>query len=329
MKRLILFSGLLFTVFLAKADYNKFSTQDYVEIWKITAIEQMNEYQIPASITLAQGILESGNGNSRLARSGNNHFGIKCHKNWDGERIYEDDDLRNECFRSYSNAAQSYQDHSLFLSGRSRYEDLFQLSLTDYKGWSKGLKSAGYATNPKYAHLLIDIIEKFDLAKYDRMPYLPSQEKGDLTIKMDEPITDISESADAEKYGIEDEDLVQLEVKTASHDIKVNHYRTRYVRVHKGDTYYRIAQEFDLGLWQLYRYNELGKRDVLKEGEIIYLDPKKNRARRGNNIFICESPMTLRHVAQYEGIKLKKLLKYNFGTEADTTLPIGTKVILR
>ena len=325
MKGLILLSGLLFTFNLAFADSKKnYSTEDYIDMWKITAIEQMNEFQIPASITLAQGILESGNGNSRLAREGNNHFGIKCHKNWDGERIYEYDDLKNECFRSYDNASQSYEDHSLFLTGRSRYEKLFELSLTDYKAWAKGLKSAGYATNPKYAHLLIDIIEKYDLAKYDKMPYLPSQEKGDLTIQVEEPLSDIEDPKD-----IEDETLVQLEVKSANHEVKVNKYRSRYVTVHKGDTYYRIAQEFELGLWQLYKYNDLGRRDVLKEGEIIYLDPKRNKSKRGNNVYICDKPMTLRDVSQVEGLKLKKLLKYNFGTEADATLPAGTKVILR
>ena len=324
MKRLVLLSGLLFSVSLAKADYTKYSTEDYIEMWKITAIEQMNEFQIPASITLAQGILESANGNSRLAREGNNHFGIKCHETWDGDRIYEDDDLKNECFRSYRNAAQSYEDHSLFLTSRSRYGDLFKLNITDYKGWAKGLKSAGYATNPKYAHLLIEIIEKYDLAKYDNMPYLPTEGKDDLTIKTEEPLSDIDEHQD-----VEGEKLAQLEVKTAQHDVKVNKYRTRYVTVHKGDTYYRLAQEFELGLWQLYKYNDLGKRDVLREGEIIYLDPKRSRSKRGNNVYICDKPMTLRDVSQVEGLKLKKLLKYNFGTDADATLPTGTKVILR
>ena len=169
MKKLILISGLIFTQQLSQAAKN--STQDYIEQWKITAIEQMNEHQIPASITLAQGILESANGNSPLAKKANNHFGIKCHKSWDGGTFFQDDDLKNECFRSYDNAAQSYDDHSAFLTGRSRYAKLFDLKITDYKGWAKGLKSAGYATNPKYAHLLIDIIEKFDLDKYDKMSY--------------------------------------------------------------------------------------------------------------------------------------------------------------
>lgn len=324
MKRLILLSGLLFTFSIARADQKKFTTEDYIERWKITAIEQMNEYQIPASITLAQGILESGNGNSRLAKNANNHFGIKCHKNWDGGRFYQDDDAKNECFRAYENAASSYEDHSLFLTSRSRYDGLFKLSMTDYKGWAKGLKSAGYATNPKYAHLLIDIIEKFDLAKYDKMPHLPSESKEDLTINVEEPVTAMDEPKE-----IEDEALVQLEVKLGKHKVKINKNKTRYITVHKGDTFYRLSQEFDLGLWQLYKYNELGKRDVLKEGEKVYLDPKRGRAKRGNNIHICKRPMSLRDVAQEEGLKLKKLLKYNFSTDADATLPTGTKVILR
>ncbi|UKN01644.1 glucosaminidase domain-containing protein [Paracrocinitomix mangrovi] len=326
MKKLFFLSGLLFTVLTAKAENQKrYSTEDYIDLWKITAIEQMNQYQIPASITLAQGILESANGNSRLATEGNNHFGIKCHKNWDGGRIYEDDDLKNECFRSYANASQSYEDHSLFLTGRSRYENLFTLSITDYKGWAKGLKAAGYATNPKYAHLLIDIIEKYDLAKYDIMPYLPADsKKEDLSIEVDEPAIEFDKPSQ-----LHEEKLDELEIEASRHEIKVNKYRTRYVKVQKGDTYYRIAKEFELGLWQLYKYNDLGKRDVLKEGEIIYLDPKRNRSKRGNNVYICHKEMSLRDVAQVEGIKLKKLLKYNFGNKADEVLPAGTKVILR
>lgn len=321
MKKLSLIVSLSF--FTLQSFAAKLSTTDYVEQWKITAIEQMNAHQIPASITLAQGILESGNGNSRLAVEANNHFGIKCHKNWDGARIYEDDDLKNECFRSYESAAQSYDDHSLFLTGRERYSNLFKLSLTDYKGWAKGLKSAGYATNPKYAHLLIDIIEKFDLAKYDKMPYLPAQQENP-TIHVEEPVAHMMTEEE-----IEAEELHQLEIKNRKHQLKTNKYGLRYVTVKKGDTYYQIAKEFELGMWQLYSYNDLGKRDVLKEGEIIYLDPKRNRSKRGYNVFVCTRSTTLREISQQEGIKLKKLLKYNFGDTADQTLPKGTKVILR
>ncbi len=140
------------------------STQDYINTYTKIAIEQEKQYGIPACITLAQGILESGSGRSRLATEANNHFGIKCHNEWKGKKIYKDDDKQNECFRVYDNAEQSYIDHSLFLVGKKRYAELFKLKITDYKGWAKGLKQAGYATNPKYPQLLIDIIELYDLA---------------------------------------------------------------------------------------------------------------------------------------------------------------------
>ena len=141
----------------------------YIKKYKDIAISEMNSYGIPASITLAQGILESGNGESRLAVDGNNHFGIKCHNNWNGETIIEDDDEKGECFRKYSNVGDSFRDHSLFLKERGRYEFLFEYKITNYKKWARGLKKAGYATNPNYASLLINIIKKYNLTQYDNL----------------------------------------------------------------------------------------------------------------------------------------------------------------
>ena len=143
-------------------------TERYIEQYSLNAVDEMNRYNIPASITLAQGILESGNGESRLATEGNNHFGIKCHDNWNGKTIIEDDDEKGECFRKYPKAADSYRDHSLFLTERGRYSFLFEYKKTDYKKWAKGLKKAGYATNPKYSTLLIDLIERYELNKFDK-----------------------------------------------------------------------------------------------------------------------------------------------------------------
>ena len=140
----------------------------YISSYKDIAVAEMNQFGIPASITLAQGILESGNGESRLATEGKNHFGIKCHDNWNGETIIDDDDEKGECFRKYSKVADSYRDHSLFLKERERYSSLFDLSPTNYKAWAKGLKKAGYATNPKYTSLLIDLIKKYDLSRFDK-----------------------------------------------------------------------------------------------------------------------------------------------------------------
>ncbi len=143
-------------------------TEAYINNYKTLAIAEMNRFNIPASITLAQGILESGNGESRLATEGKNHFGIKCHSNWSGKTIIEDDDEKGECFRKYPKVADSYRDHSLFLTERGRYSFLFDYSPTDYKKWAKGLKRAGYATNPKYPSLLINLIERYELYQYDK-----------------------------------------------------------------------------------------------------------------------------------------------------------------
>ena len=160
----ILFISSLFLVFILKGQ-NK--TTNYINKYKSLAISEMNEFGIPASITLAQGILESGNGESRLAVEANNHFGIKCHTNWDGETIFADDDEKNECFRKYSTVEESFRDHSLFLSTRDRYQFLFNYKKTNYRKWARGLKEAGYATNPKYASSLIKIIKNNNLSKYD------------------------------------------------------------------------------------------------------------------------------------------------------------------
>ena len=155
----------LFPFFLVVAQ-NK--TEAYIEKYSQMSVDEMNMYNIPASITLAQGILESGNGESRLAVDGKNHFGIKCHSNWNGKTIIEDDDEKGECFRKYDRVSDSYRDHSLFLNERGRYAFLFEYNKTDYKKWAKGLKKAGYATNPKYPTLLIDLIEKYDLSRFDK-----------------------------------------------------------------------------------------------------------------------------------------------------------------
>ena len=141
----------------------------YIDNYDEIAMEEMLQYGIPASITLAQGILESGAGRGDLSKRANNHFGIKCHRDWTGERVYHDDDELQECFRKYKDPKYSFRDHSLFLSQRSRYQDLFKLRKDDYKGWAKGLKKAGYATDPKYPNKLIDIIQRYQLDKYDRM----------------------------------------------------------------------------------------------------------------------------------------------------------------
>ena len=153
--------------FFSLTSFSQSLTNDYIKNYKDLAIEEMKLYNIPASITLSQGILESSNGESMLATKANNHFGIKCHSSWEGDRVFHDDDEKGECFRKYSNVEDSYRDHSLFLANSSRYSFLFDIPLTNYKSWAKGLKKAGYATNPKYSKLLINIIKRYNLDQYD------------------------------------------------------------------------------------------------------------------------------------------------------------------
>jgi len=302
---LILITYLSFAITSYAQPSERFITRkEYVEMWKEEAISQMVKYGIPASITLAQGMLESGNGNSALAKYANNHFGIKCH-GWDGPGIYKDDDKKDECFRKYANAFESFEDHSKFLANRSRYAFLFNLETTDYEGWAKGLRKAGYATNPKYANLLIDLIETHALYQYDKM--------GMLAVNTNKPQVISVENT-----------LVLPKLKTTKHTVKTK-YKVNYIIAQSGDTYYKIAKEFDMSLWQLYHYNDCGEETKLKEGDIVYLQPKRNR--RKKQYHIVQSGETLRMIAQIEGVKLKKMVKRN-KIEEDAMLIVGQKIKL-
>jgi LysM repeat protein len=282
------------------------SRQDYIEMWKDEAISQMVKYGVPASITLAQGLLESGNGNSELAKYANNHFGIKCH-GWDGPGVYKDDDKKDECFRKYTDAFDSFEDHSKFLAHRGRYSTLFTLETTDYEGWAKGLRKAGYATNPKYANLLIDLIESNGLYQYDRM---------DAIIANNEPV---------HKIEVPQNKLVLPKIEAAKHNVQF-YFKTKYVTVKKGDTYYKIAKEFEMSLWQLYNYNDCGENTKLFVGERIYLQPKRNKVK--SKFHTVVKGETLRSIAQEEGVKLKKIYKKN-GMTLDSKITIGQKIRLK
>jgi LysM repeat protein len=293
---------------IAQPSERSISRNEYIDMWKDEAIHQMVKYNIPASITLAQGILESANGNSELARYANNHFGIKCH-GWTGETILKDDDHKNDCFRKYMTAHESFEDHSVFLQ-KSRYQFLYNYEITDYKSWAKGLKKAGYATNPKYPELLIKLIEQHELYKYDKM-------QGEVAAK-DPNLT--TEPGMTQPLAIEASSMVNV------HLIEVSQNKIKFVTVKAGDTYYKIAKEFDLGLWQLYKYNDLTKEDVLLPGDVIYLQPKKNKSKK--EFHTVEKGETMKDIAQQYGIKLKKLYKHNEGVFGHD-LEEGQKINLR
>lgn len=285
--------------------HGKFTVEDYISTWSETAVEQMIEHGIPASITLAQGILESSYGNSYLARNGNNHFGIKCH-DWSGATIHKDDDSKNECFRKYKNAKDSYQDHSKFLTSRSRYAELFLLDKIDYTAWARGLKKAGYATNPKYDKLLIDIIEKHHLADYDKKGLLVEPEP--LNMKSHP-------------------DLIAGSNKKRT--ILINSNRTKYVVAKDGDTFYRLASEFGLTLRQIHKYNDFSTtKTTLESGDIIYLMPKAKKSKDQEKIKVTDEK-SMRAVSQEFGLKLKSLMDRNNIISPDALLVRGEVVILR
>ena len=250
------------------------------------AVEQMNEYGIPASITLAQGLLESAAGRSTLAREGNNHFGIKCHSEWHGASMLRNDDLPNECFRVYSSAAESFRDHSLFLR-RNRYASLFDLELTDYVGWANGLKRCGYATDPNYAARLISIIElyslqNFDVAGYNRFNKSDAAETAEFIHKM----------------------------LKRTHVVRRNR-GLHYVIAQPGDTYLKIARELNVNPANLLRYNDVDKDGEIKSWEEVYLQEKLEAAPKDVARATIGEGESFHSLAQRFGMKLSRLRELN------------------
>jgi LysM repeat protein len=234
--------------------YKSYNTLSYIDEFKGVAVEEMNANGIPASITLAQGILESGSGNSDLAKYANNHFGIKCTLDWKGKNYFRDDDQKNDCFRVYKDARESFRDHSEFLK-RKRYSFLFQLDKNDYKSWAQGLKTAGYATNPKYPDLLINTIEKYQLYQYDQ----PESEKQKIA-REDRVFSEINQNIPQEKAKF----TPVPPPPAAANPILADGTYT----VVKGDTLYNIAKRFNLTVDQLKMLNEMST-DAIKLGQIL------------------------------------------------------------
>ena len=279
--------------------------QTYINQYKDLAIEQMLRYRIPASITLAQGLFESAAGRSDLVRQGNNHFGIKCHTSWMGPKQYHDDDARGECFRVYSDAKESYEDHSQFLARQSRYASLFNLSTSDYKGWARGLKQCGYATNPQYANKLIQIIELYKLHEYDkakRYDKFMAEHSG-----TDQPI-----NAQGLLHPI--------------HLFNDNYYL--YAR--EGDTFKGIGKEVGISWKKLAKYNERDKNDILHKGDIIYLKKKRKKAPKQykKHPHIVQAGESMYGISQKYGIRLKNLYKMN-GLDPDFKIYPGARLRVR
>lgn len=265
---------------------------DYIATWKDEAILQMQTHGIPASITLAQGILESGDGNSDLARKSNNHFGIKCH-DWTGKKVYHDDDKKKECFRKYNTAHESFEDHSIFLK-RTRYLFLYDYKVTDYKSWARGLKKAGYATNPKYPDLLIRIIEENKLYEYDKLA-LDKNYKPNIPKKS--------------KVKSNQEEAIVIDIGRAGNIFKSDN-NIRYTIAEYTTTPEKIAQEMDMSGWQIRKYNDLNRKDKIEPGTIIYLQPKRNKSKKHTTHTVATGE-TLHTISQLYGVKPDKILKYS------------------
>lgn len=315
----IVFYLLFVSSFLSANGAALLSAQDYIDLWKNEAIYQMALHKIPASITLAQGMLESGNGNSRLATEGNNHFGIKCHNDWSGKKIYEDDETKGECFRHYSDAKESFEDHSLFLQ-KPRYQSLFELETTDYKGWAKGLKECGYATNPKYPQLLIKLIEENQLYLFDKqgLEYIANNELPEHSKPSNPKANTQPKSHKGTKTDTKGIDGTSISINHNREVVKAPG-RLQYVVAKSGDTPESIAKDFDLNAVFIRKFNDLKPDQQLSAGQIIYVKPKRNKALNSEHTVLKEE--TWWSISQKEGVKLRKLLKWNSASEQTPLVP--------
>lgn len=316
---LLIISG--FVTFAQEKQKNKI-TLVYIEKYKDIAMTEMVNNKIPASITLAQGILESGNGQSKLAKEGNNHFGIKCHKDWKGKSMRMDDDAPNECFRVYDSAEESYRDHSKFLRNGTRYAFLFDLKITDYKGWAKGLKKAGYATLPTYANVLINYIETYNLHQYDEMVVkgqfkpqkktAPKQKKKKTVTVSNVPV--LSECK-------------VVEITSGRHYIREN-FGVKFIFTKAGDNLASLAKELKISQRQLVKYNNLGNKTTFGEGEVLYINPKRRRAAEGHKVHVIQSGETLSQVSRLYAVRLERIFKMN-GLDERSVLRVGQEIRLR
>ena len=272
--------------------------QTYINQYKDLAIEQMLRYRIPASITLAQGLFESAAGRSDLVRQGNNHFGIKCHNDWDGKTMKVDDNAPKECFRVYPNVEASYRDHSDFLRGRDRYKPLFELKQGDYKAWAHGLKKAGYATDPSYATKLIELIEDYDLARFD---------KG-VKVEVKPPLEIETPKVVAEPQYQKPEYNESIRFSTVRPTYSQN--GVKFIYAAAGDTFASIAASNNLFLKELLSFNDLEKERPLVEGEMVYIEKKKAQGPVSKYVVEGEGE-NLYQIAQRFGIRLAALQKLN------------------
>lgn len=308
--------GAIFLLLTTVGFAQRITKEQYIEKYKGIAIEQMKKNGVPASIIMAQALIESANGNGRLAVEANNHFGIKCHKDWKGPTIHHDDDAPQECFRKYDDVRQSFEDHSTYLLSNKRYAFLFELSATDYKSWAYGLKKAGYATNPRYAEILIKQIE-------DNQLYLLDQGV-DITFASKPSVTTNSKKRGGSKASRDEGFVVDIYNRHSTSECN----GVKFVVAKDGDSIDKLADQYGLMRWQLYKYNELTADSVIRSGQRVYVQPKRNRASKGNEFYTVKEGDTMYQIAQSYGIKLKALYKKNEMKPGEEPA-VGQKIYLR
>ncbi len=302
----IIISG-LFSLLSINVWAQRISAEEYIAQYKDIAMAEMKRSGVPASVTLAQGILETESGNSELVKKSNNHFGIKCKTNWVGPTVYHDDDESGECFRAYETAEQSYKDHSDFLRNNQRYASLFKLDVNDYVGWAKGLKKAGYATNPQYPNILIRQVELYNLQQYNLAAQnISTTSEAVLTVKA--PIEVIDES-----------ETIKPDVITS-----INNVECVYIK--KGSSLLATAVKYKVKLNRLLEYNELEKDGLLEKDQYVFLHKKLKTGDK--DFYIVKQGETLYDVAQKNGILLQHLKEYNY-IRSDETLKANSKLFLK
>ena len=324
MKRLLCILGLTLGVMAAAQTPQQ---QAYIDTYAPTAVEEMLRSGVPASITLAQGLLESGAGQSILATKANNHFGIKCHKGWTGPSIRKDDDEKNECFRSYESASESFRDHSDFLRYRDRYKFLFDLEPNDYKGWAYGLKKAGYATDPGYAGKLIKYIEEFNLSRFDEMTDTQQAMLPEPPNKIEEPVLEVAAKESPEEGG---NAPVQEEFQFSLSRQKYSLNGVPFVYAMEGETYTSIARYYHLFKKEILKYNDLVYERELQPGTVVYLAAKKNQAPKGLELYIVgEDGESFHDICQRFAVKESAVRKMNGFGKGEVVLREDQEIRLR
>lgn len=336
-KKAIIFGGFLLislfalhTTAVAQSRQTRQTREEYIERYKAIAIDQMERYGIPASITMAQGILESDSGNSALSRSSNNHFGIKCKKNWTGEKVYHDDDEKGECFRAYPTVEESYDDHATFLDQQPRYDSLFRYDADDYRSWARGLKAAGYATAPDYAERLIKIIEESKL-------YLLDRPNGDRLYaqhrdEQKNPDAWFTEQSSTEEHttlsGIDPDNY---RVTVNAHE-GYNVYQTNgvyYVLAKEEDTFENIATKFHLSPRNLRKFNDLKDQTAQPmTGEVVYIERKQKQWNGKEQYHLCREGDTPYAIGQHYAIRTARIEKLNRLAKG-ATLTAGNRIRIK